>query len=68
VRIEVELYRDWLDVVHQDRVVEDTYPGHENDTVDAHAPFFDQHGSCFLPEFTRGHCSLAGLFGFEELL
>lgn len=43
-----------------------TYPGHENDTVDAHAPLLPHHASCFTPKLACVHCSLAGFLGFDK--
>jgi hypothetical protein len=43
-----------------------TYPGHENDTVDTHAPLLAQHAYCFTPKLSCLHCSLPGFLGFDE--
>lgn len=43
-----------------------TYPSHENDTVNAHAPLLAQHAYCFTPKLACIHCSLASFLGFDE--
>lgn len=43
-------------------------PSHEDDAVDAHAPFLGQHVSGFAEEGGGRHFWLSGRFGGEELL
>lgn len=48
--------------------VSNTYPCHEKDAVDTHAPFLGQHDLGLFPELGCADTLFASLFGFEKLL
>jgi hypothetical protein len=49
-------------------MTDQSYPGHENDAVDAHAPLFGEHLLRLLPERSRSRRASPRLLGLEELL
>lgn len=49
-----------------DEVLDYTYPGHQENTVDANLPLLSQHAPGLLPK-GLWLSSSAGLFRFEEL-